>query len=187
MQIRAEDEYQDSECLPNHSTQCARRVIIQLMKEPKLQPTFKIEADIEVPMQVTDRKAILNVPSGKLINADDGFTIGELVSPSGDWLEIQASGTMNLNIREAFKLEDGHSLLASITGRSVPNNNVSPKFEIGEIVNGDEMYFISSILMETNSKKYEWANDKVFIGQMQEFIMPTKVSGRVKWDVFMIS
>ena len=157
------------------------------MTEPKLEPTFKIEANIEVPMQVTDGKAILNVPSGKLINADDGSTIGELVSPSGDWLEIQASGTMDLNIREAFRLEDGHSLLATITGRSVPNSNVTPKFESGEIINGDEMYFISSITMETNSKKYEWANDKVFIGQMQEFVMPTKVSGRIKWDVFMVS
>ncbi len=157
------------------------------MTEPKLVPTFKIEADIEAPMQVTDGKAILNVPSGKLMDADGGFTIGELVSPSGDWLEIQASGTMNLNIREAFKLEDGHSLLATITGRSVPNSNVSPKFEIGALVNGNEMYFISSIMMETNSKKYEWVNDKVFIGQMQEFVMPTKVSGRIKWEVFMVS
>ena len=69
------------------------------MTEPKLVPTFKIEADIEAPMQVTDGKAILNVPSGKLMDAEGGFTIGELVSPSGDWLEIQASGTMNLNIR----------------------------------------------------------------------------------------
>ena len=157
------------------------------MTEPKLVPTFKIEADIEAPMQVTDGKAILNVPSGKLMDADGGFTIGELVSPSGDWLEIQASGTMNLNIREAFKLEDGHSLLATIAGRSVPNSNVSPKFEIGALVNGYEMYFISSIMMETNSKKYEWVNDKVFIGQMQEFVMPTKVSGRIKWEVFMVS
>ena len=187
MQIGAEHEYPDSECLPNHSTQCARKVIIQLMTEPKLVPTFKIEADIEAPMQVTDGKAILNVPSGKLMDADGGFTIGELVSPSGDWLEIQASGTMNLNIREAFKLEDGHSLLATITGRSVPNSDVSPKFEIGALVNGYEMYFISSIMMETNSKKYEWVNDKVFIGQMQEFVMPTKVSGRIKWEVFMLS
>ena len=157
------------------------------MTEPKLEPAFKIEANIEIPIQVTDGKTILNVPSGKLINTDDGFTIGELVSPSGDWLEIQASGTMNLNIREAFKLEDGHSLLATITGRSVPNSNVSPKFEIGALVNGYEMYFISSIMMETNSKKYEWVNDKVFIGQMQEFVMPTKVSGRIKWEVFMVS
>ena len=187
MQIRAEHEFPDSECLPNHSTQFARKVIIQLMTEPKLVPTFKIEAIIEAPMQVTDGKAILNVPSGKLMDADGGFTIGELVSPSGDWLEIQASGTMNLNIREALKLEDGHSLLATITGRSVPNSNVSPKFEIGALVNGYEMYFISSIMMETNSKKYEWVNDKVFIGQMQEFVMPTKVSGRIKWQVFMVS
>ena len=187
MQIRAENEYQDPEFLPNQSNQYARRVIIQIMTEPKLKPIFKIEADIEVPMQVTDGKTILNVPSGKLINANDGFKIGELVSPSGDWLEIQASGTMNLNIREAFKLEDGHSLLATITGRSVPNSNVSPKFEIGALVNGYEMYFISSIMMETNSKKYEWVNDKVFIGQMQEFLMPTKVSGRIKWEVFMVS
>ena len=120
------------------------------MTEPKLVPTFKIEADIEAPMQVTDGKAILNVPSGKLINADDRFTIREIVSPSGDWLEIQAWGAMDLNIKEAFKLDDGHPLSAAITGCSVPNSNISPKFEIGALVNCDEMYFISLIMMEIN-------------------------------------
>ena len=54
------------------------------MTKPKLEPSSKIEADIEAPMQVTDGKAILDVPSGKLMNAEGGFTIGELVSPSGD-------------------------------------------------------------------------------------------------------
>ena len=157
------------------------------MSQLTLNAVFTIEADIEVPLEVHEGKAIFNVPSGKLIDSKSSDVIGELVSPSGDWIEIQPSGTMNLNIRDAFKLEDGHSLLATVTGRSVPNEVVVPKMENGSLVSGNEMYFVLSLLMETDSEKYRWVNDRVFIGQMQEFVMPTKVSGRIKWEVFMVS
>lgn len=105
---------------------------------------FTIEADIEIPLQVHKGKSIFNVPSGKLIDSKTNNVIGELVRPSGDWLEIQPSGTMNLNIRDAFKLGDVHNLLATITGRSAPNEVVAPKMENGPLVSGDEMYFVLS-------------------------------------------
>ena len=144
------------------------------MSQLTLNAVFTIEADIEVPLQVNEGKAIFNVPSGKLIDHKSNAVIGELVSPSGDWLEIQPSGTMNLNIRDAFKLEDGHNLLATITGRSVPNEVVLPKIENGSLVSGDEMYFVLSLLMETDSEKYKWVNDRVFLSQMTELTMPSE-------------
>ena len=49
---------------------------------------------------------------------------------------------MNLNIRDAFQLEDGHNLLATIIGRSVPNEVVVPKMENGSL-SGHEMYLSS--------------------------------------------
>ena len=156
------------------------------MSQLTLNAAFKIEADIEVPLQVNEGKAIFNVPSGKLIDHKSNDVIGELVSPSGDWLEIQPSGTMNLNIRDAFKLEDGHNLLATITGRSVPNEVVVPKMESGSLVKGDEMYFVLSLLMETDSEKYRWVNDRVFLGQMTELTMPSEVPGKISYDVFVI-
>ena len=156
------------------------------MNQLLLDAIFKIEADIEVPLQVNEGKAIFNVPSGKLIDHKTNDVIGELVSPSGDWLEIQPSGTMNLNIRDAFKLEDGHNLLATITGRSVPNEVVVPKMENGSLVGGDEMYFVLSLLMETNSEKYRWVNDRVFLGQMTEFTMPSEGPGKISYDVFVV-
>lgn len=68
----------------------------------QLKRSFVIDAEIETPLQVNDSRAIFNVPSGKLLEAETGKEIAELVSPSGDWLEIQPSGTMNLNIRDAL-------------------------------------------------------------------------------------
>ena len=156
------------------------------MSQLTLNAVFTIEADIEVPLQVHEGKAIFNVPSGKLIASKNSEVIGEAVSPSGDWIEIQPSGTMNLNIRDAFKLEDGHNLLATITGRSVPNEVVVPKMESGSLVNGDEMYFVLSLLMETDSEKYKWVNDRVFLGQMTELIMPSEGPGKIAYDVFVI-
>lgn len=156
------------------------------MSQPALNAVFSIEADIEAPLHVTDGKSIFNVPSGKLIDFQSNGVIGELISPSGDWLEIQPSGTMNLNIKDAFKLEDGHHLLATITGRSVPNDVVVPKMEKGVPVSGDEMYFVLSLLMETNSEKYLWVNDRVFLGQMTEFIMPSEAPGKISYDVFVV-
>tara|TARA_A100001015_G_C14740666_1_gene613537 strand:+ start:256 stop:753 length:498 start_codon:yes stop_codon:yes gene_type:complete len=152
----------------------------------KLKLAFVIDAEIETPLQVNDSKVIFNVPSGKLLEAETGKEIAELVSPSGDWLEIQPSGTMNLNIRDAFKLDDGHNLLATVTGRSVPNEVVGPKMENGMPVSGDEMYFILSLLMETSSEKYWWVNDCVFIGQMDELIMPSEKAGRIRYNVFCV-
>jgi len=156
--------------------------VIQL----QLKESFVIDAEIETPLQVNDSRAIFSVPSGKLIETDTGKKIAELVSPSGDWLEIQPTGTMNLNIRDAFKLDDGHDLLATVTGRSVPNDVVGPKMESGMPVNGDEMYFVLSLLMETSSEKYGWVNDRVFIGQMDELIMPSEEAGKIKYNVFCV-
>ena len=102
------------------------------------------------------------------------------------WLEIQPTGTLNLNIRDAFKLNDGHNLLATVTGRSVPNDVAGPKMESGKPVSGDEMYFVLSLLMETSSEKYGWVNDRVFIGQMDELIMPSEEAGRIKYNVFCV-
>ena len=66
------------------------------MSQLTLNAVFKIEADIETPLQVHEGKSIFNVQSGKLIDSKSNEVIGELVSPSGDWIEIQPSGTMNL-------------------------------------------------------------------------------------------
>ena len=151
-----------------------------------LNAVFTIKADIKVPLEVHEGKAIFNVPSGKLIDSKSSDVIGELVSPSGDWIEIQPSGTMNLNIRDAFKLEDGHSLLATVTGRSVPNEVVVPKMENGSLVSGNEMYFVLSLLMETDSEKYRWVNDRVFLGQMTELTMPSEGPGAISYDVFVV-
>ena len=156
------------------------------MSQLTLNAVFTIEADIEVPLQVHEGKAIFNVPSGKLIAFKSREVIGEVVNPSGDWIEIQPSGTMNLNIRDAFKLEDGHNLLATITGRSVPNEVVVPKMENGSLVNRDEMYFVLSLLMETDSEKYKWVNDRVFLGQMTELTMPSEGPGKIAYDVFAV-
>ena len=156
------------------------------MSKLTLNAVFTIEADIEVPLEVHEGKAIFNVPSGKLIDSKNSEVIGEVVSPSGDWIEIQPSGTMNLNIRDAFKLEDGHNLLATVTGRSVPNEVVVPKMENGSLVSGNEMYFVLSLLMETDSEKYRWVNDKVFLGQMTELTMPSEGPGAISYDVFVV-
>ncbi len=68
------------------------------MSQLKLNAAFTIKADIEIPLQVHQGKSIFNVPSGELIGSKNNNVLGELVGPSGDWLEIQPSGTMNLNI-----------------------------------------------------------------------------------------
>ena len=156
------------------------------MGQLTLNAIFTIEADIETPLQVHEGKSIFNVPSGKLIDSKNSDVIGELVSPSGDWIEIQPSGTMNLNIRDVFKLEDGHNLLATVTGRSVPNEVVVPKMENGSPVSGDEMYFVLSLLMETDSEKYKWVNDRVFLGQMTELTMPSEGPGVISYEVFVV-
>ena len=141
------------------------------MGQLTLNAIFTIEADIETPLQVHEGKSIFNVPSGKLIDSKNSDVIGELVSPSGDWIEIQPSGTMNLNIRDVFKLEDGHNLLATVTGRSVPNEVVVPKMENGSPVSGDEMY---CPLSWRQILKHKWVNDRVFLGQMTELTMPSE-------------
>ena len=156
------------------------------MSQLTLNAVFTIEADIEVPLQVHEGKAIFNVPSGKLIDSKNLEVSGELVSPSGEWIEIQPSGTINLNIRDAVKLGDGQKLLATIPGGSVPNEVVVPKMENSSLVSGDEMYFVLSLLMETDSEKYKWVNDRVFIGQMTELTMPSEGPGKSAYDVFVV-
>ena len=133
---------------------------------------------------MTESKHIFNIPSGYLIDVETGSAIDELVSPSGDWLEVQSTGTMNLNIRDTIKMDNGSTILATITGRSVPNEVAGPKMEQGLTVTGDEMYFVLPLLMETNSEKYHRVNDTVFLGKMDELTMPSEKSGMIKYNVY---
>ena len=48
------------------------------------------------------------------------------------------------------------------------------------------MYFVLSLLMETDSEKYRWVNDRVFLGQMTEFTMPSESPGKIAYDVFVV-
>lgn len=43
-----------------------------------------------------------------------------------------------------------------------------------------------SLLLETDSEKYSWVNDRVFVGQMTELTMPSEVPGKISYDVFVI-
>ena len=148
---------------------------------------FRIEAELKPPLAVSDSKVVFNAPSGSLIDVESNQVAGEMASPSGDWLEVQESGTMNLNIRDIFRLTDGSSLLATITGRSVPNDVVAPKLNSGAKVLGDEMYFVLSILMETNSSDYAWVNDTIFVGRMTEMVNPADASGMIAYDVYRVA
>ena len=48
------------------------------------------------------------------------------------------------------------------------------------------MYFVLSLLIETDSEKYRWVNDRVFLGQMNELTMPSEGPGKIAYDVFVV-
>jgi hypothetical protein len=157
--------------------------------KPSLERAFHFEGDLAMGQAAGPNLNIVHVPSGRLhgLDAYEGVT-GSGTEPGADWVRTQPTGTMNLDVRVSVKMDDGEYVYISYTGRAVPNAVMGEKVAAGENVLGSDLYFFTNPVMETNSEKYAWVNDTIFIGSMQElrFATPEKL-GIIVYEIYKVN
>jgi Protein of unknown function (DUF3237) len=104
---------------------------------------------------------------------------GKGIAPSGDWITIRDDGSWKLDVRFSLEMDDGSYALVEYNGivKMTPEQFAAGQ-EVGGI-NVDEVYFYSTPYITTNSEKYAWLNDHVFVAKIVHF-----GGGVVIYDVF---
>lgn len=155
-----------------------------MTQEPERENAFdyefamRFEGDVSGPHMAGD-KMIFNVDSTTITGPNIS---AKGVPPAGDWIRVRADGTWNLDVRFSILLDDGEYALIQYTGIVKMTEEQLVKGQTEEGIDVDKVYFCSTPYFETNSEKYSWLNDHVFIAKIVHF-----GGGKVIYDVYKIN
>lgn len=134
-----------------------------------------VELTIRGPFAARDDLLIIQIVEGELtatgVYADK--LSGKVRAPSGDALEVGANNILKRNVRLLAEMDDDSFLYMQYGGRTQPNEIYNDKVANGDVVSGDEVYFMIQPSFETSSLKYGWLNESIFVGKMKSVLMPT--------------
>jgi hypothetical protein len=102
---------------------------------------------------------------------------GVVLPGGGDWPIVRPDGGIVLDVRAAFRTDDGHIIYAYYRGLSTIPINMLGRILMGEAVDPSEYYFRTTPVFETASEKYGWLNRVVAVGIGQ--FLPTGVAYKV--------
>jgi hypothetical protein len=147
------------------------------MENVKTEYAMSLEGDIGAPVAINNR-LIFKVLRGSF---DGPGIAGEMQDPSGDWIQVMPNGHWRLDVRFTILLDDGQYAYVNYSGVVRMNEDFEARIAAGETITGDEIYFRSTPYIETNSEKYAWLNDYVFVGKLRTF-----GGGKVVYDIFKV-
>lgn len=150
------------------------------MLEVKTEFLFDLKADVDwagaVDVGATPHgmRRIFYVTGGTL----EGPRIKGIVLPGGgDWCIVRPDGAIVLDVRVAFRTDDGHTIYAYYRGLSTIQDDTVGRILMGEAVDPSEYYFRTTPVFETASEKYGWLNRLLAVGVGQ--FLPTGVAYKV--------
>ena len=149
-----------------------------------------VDLQIRGPFPARDDLLIIQIVEGALTGTGvykDKLS-GTVLAPSGDALEIGPNNIFKRNVRLLAEMDDDSFLFMQYGGRTRPNEIYTEKAAKGEVVNGDEVYFMIQPSFETSSLKYNWLNENIFVGKMTSVLMPTAgADGQVSYSIAKVS
>ena len=150
------------------------------MLDVKTEFLFDLKADVDwagaldVGNTPQGMRSIFSVTGGTL----EGPKIKGVVLPGGgDWPIRRPDGAVVLDVRIAFRTDDGHIIYAYYRGLSTIQMDMLGRILMGEVVDPSEYYFRTTPVFETASEKYGWLNRVVAVGIGQ--VLPAGVAYKV--------
>ena len=108
----------------------------------------------------------------------EGPKVRGIVLPGGgDWSIARPDGGIVLDVRAAFRTDDGHIIYTYYRGLCTISIDVLGRILMGEAVDPSEYYFRTTPVFETASEKYGWLNRVVAVGIGQ--FLPAGVAYKV--------
>ena len=151
---------------------------------------MSVDLKIRGPFPAREDLLIIQIVEGTLtgVGVFEDKLSGTVIAPSGDALEVGANNIFKRSVRLLAEMDDNSFLFMQYGGRTRPNEIYTEKVANGEVVNGDEVYFMIQPSFETSSLKYNWLNENIFVGKMTSVLMPTAgADGQVSYSVAKVS
>lgn len=139
-------------------------------------------APLDPPQQIDSTLSIYNVGAGGWVKGPK--INGTLIAPGADWLRVNPSGSLRLDVRASIRTDDGALVYISYNGIISQTPETFERFVAGEVMKSDDMYFITAPTLATASEKYAWLNHVQCIGKMVE--VKAGEGSYVKYDIFVV-
>lgn len=148
------------------------------MSDPKLETRWlmSLQGSIPQPVVISPSLMIFNVLDARI---ESPRIKAKVMSPSGDWVQVQNNGNWKLDVRLLMEADDGAPIYMHYNGVLRMDPGLGERLVSGEEIPGDQMYFRSAPYFQTPSKKYDWLNNILAIGKMRSF-----GGGNVVYDIF---
>ena len=154
---------------------------------PKLEYIMTYQADLLPAQNINRDKVVWDAATTGGWVKDIWGNKGKLIPPSGDWMTVLPNGTLYQDVRATVLMEDGALLFVEYKGKVKWKAHVPEKIETGKPITWeDHEYFINSPTITTESKKYEWMNDVVFINKVVEVQLNNDKKMYVRYDTYQV-
>jgi hypothetical protein len=139
-------------------------------------------APLDAPDAIDESLFIYNVREGGWVK---GPRIeGTLKAPGADWMQVSHDGTARMDVRATIETDDGALIYITYNGVIRHTEDSQAKEERGEVLMGNEVYFVSAPTMRTSSEKYGWLNHVQCIGKMTKEKLGDDAF--VEYDIFIV-
>lgn len=141
-------------------------------------------APLEAPQQIDNTLFIYTVPPGVEGWVKGPKIKGRIIPPGGDWLQVMPAGNARIDARQTIKTDDEALIYLSSNGIISYTKESWDRLMKGEVITGEDHYFILSLTMQTSAEKYAWLNHVQCIGKVVE----TKLGENafVKYDIYIV-
>ena len=139
-------------------------------------------APLDAPDAIDESLIIYNVREGGWVKGPK--IEGTLKAPGADWMQVLHDGTARMDVRATIETDDGALIHITYNGVISQSEDSQAKEQRGEVLMGNEMYFVSAPTMRTSSEKYGWLNHVQCIGKMTK--VKSGDDGFVEYDIFIV-
>ena len=137
---------------------------------------------LDAPDAIDESLVIYNVREGGWVKGPK--IEGTLKAPGADWLQVLHDGTARMDVRATIETNDGALIYITYNGVIRHTEDSQTKEQRGEVLMGNEMYFVSAPTMRTSSEKYGWLNHVQCIGKMTKQKLGDDAF--VEYDIFIV-
>ena len=141
-------------------------------------------APLEAPQQFDNTLFIYTLPPGSEGWVKGPKIEGRIIPPAADWLRVMPAGNARINVRQTVKTDDGALIYISSNGIVSYTKESWDRLMKGEVITGDDHYFILAPTIQTSAKKYAWLNHVHCIGKVVELKLGENAF--VKYDIYIV-
>jgi hypothetical protein len=149
---------------------------------PVLVPEFSFTASLKAPLEFGvgpfGARIYFEVTGGR---AEGERFRAEVVPGGGDWLLVGPDGLARLDVRAAFRTDDGALVYAQYTGVLELNDDVTNALATAGSTAMDDQYFRTTPRFETGDERYAWMQQSVFVS------VGRLVDGCVEYRVYRVA